>query len=94
MNNSQFLKCFFEIEAGKMLPHPEEAYSDINFEVTIAPDVPDKNYIVVFSGSHLIFPIILDFPKNEHHLRLGWIDVFFIAKDKVCKGKNELSFLN
>ncbi|WP_333669035.1 lysozyme [Acinetobacter guillouiae] len=70
----------FTIEAGKILPHLEEAYSDINFDVTITPDVPDKNYIVVFSGDHLIFPIILEFPKNEHRLRLGWVDIFFIGK--------------
>lgn len=93
MNNSQFLKRFFEIEAGKKLPHLEDAYSDIYFDVTITPDVPDKNSIVVFSGSHMIFPIILEFPKNEHHLRLGWIDVFFIAKEKVRKGKKQIALL-
>ncbi|MGR2923026.1 hypothetical protein [Acinetobacter sp. 1125_18A] len=93
MNNCQFLKRFFEIQAGKILPHLEEAYSDINFDVTITPNVPDKNYIVVFSGDHLIFPIILEFPKNEHHLRLGWVDIFFIGKNKVLKGKKRIELL-
>ncbi len=69
MNNSQFLKYFFEIEA-------------------------DKNYIVVFSGDHLIFPIILEFPKNEHRLNLSWINIFYISKKTVRKAKKESSFLN
>ncbi|MCU4369603.1 hypothetical protein [Acinetobacter courvalinii] len=93
MQNNQFLKRFFEIYAGKKLPHLEDAYSDINFDVTITPDVPDKNYIVVFSGNHMIFPIILEFPKNEHHLRLDWIDIFYIAKERVRKGKKRTEFL-
>ncbi|MFU8928244.1 hypothetical protein [Acinetobacter puyangensis] len=93
MNQAQFLKRFFEIEASRKLPHSEEAYSDMSFEVTITPYVPEKNYVVVFSGSHPIFPIIVDFPTNEHHLRLGLIDIFFIATDKVRKGKKRLEFL-
>lgn len=93
MNNSQFLKRFFEIKAGKKLPHLEEAYSDINFNVTITPDVHDKDYIVVFSGGHPIFPIILEFPKNEHRLKLGWIDIFYISKEVVRKGKKRIEFL-
>ncbi|HEO1805939.1 MULTISPECIES: hypothetical protein [unclassified Acinetobacter] len=93
MNQAQFLKRFFEIEAGKKLPHSEETYSDMSFEVTITPYVPEKNYVVVFSGSHPIFPIIIDFPTNEHHLRLGLIDLFLIATDKVRKGKKRINFL-
>lgn len=94
MNNSQFLKRFFEIEAGKELPHLEDDYHHITFNVTTTPDVPNKDYIVVFSGDHLIFPIILQFPRNEHYLRLGWVDKFFIGKNKVRKEKKESSFFN
>ena len=93
MNNNQFLKCFFEIEAGKELPHLEEDYHHITFTVTITPDVPDKDYIVVFSGDNLIFPIILEFPKNEHRLNLRWIDIFYISKKAVRKGKKRIKFL-
>ena len=93
MNQAQFLKRFFEIEASRKLPHSEKAYSDMSFEVTITPYVPEKNYVIVFSGSHPIFPIIVDFPTNEHHLRLGLIDLFLIATDRVRKGKKRLEFL-
>jgi hypothetical protein len=93
MHKNQFLKRFFEIKAGKALPHSEESYSDINFDVMITSEVPDKNYIVVFSGEHLIFPIIVEFSSNEHHMRLGFIDIFFIGKDSVRKGKKRLEFL-
>ncbi|MDC4329252.1 hypothetical protein NQ674_13125 [Acinetobacter baumannii] len=93
MNNNQFLKRFFEIEAGKELPHLEEDYHHITFTVTITPDVSDKDYIVVFSGDHLIFPIILEFPKNEHRLNLGWFDIFYIPKKTVRKGKKRIKFL-
>ncbi|MDS7932165.1 hypothetical protein RMB03_01110 [Acinetobacter sp. V91_7] len=93
MNNSQFLKRFFEIEAGKELPHLEDDYHHISFNLTITPDVSDKDYIVVFSGDHLIFPIILEFPKNEHGLKLDWIDIFYISKKSVRKGKKRIKFL-
>jgi hypothetical protein len=93
MNKNQFLKRFFEIKAGKVLPHSEESYGDINFNVTITPKVLDKNYIVIFSGEHLIFPMIVEFSNNEHHMRLGFIDIFFIGKDSVRKGKKRLEFL-
>ncbi|MDV7430199.1 hypothetical protein R4470_13275 [Acinetobacter baumannii] len=93
MNNSQFLQRFFEIKAGKKLPHLEDDYHHIAFNVTITPNVPDKDYIVVFSGDHLIFPIILEFPKNEHRLRLGWIDIFYISKEAVRRGKKRIKFL-
>lgn len=93
MNNSQFLQRFFEIKAGKKLPHLEDAYDHIKFDVTITPDVPGKDYIVVFSGDHLIFPIIIEFPKNEHRLKLGWIDIFYISKEVVRKGKKRIKFL-
>ncbi|MGB9037370.1 MAG: hypothetical protein WCC23_02535 [Acinetobacter calcoaceticus] len=48
---------------------------------------------MVFSGDHLIFPIILEYPKNEHRLRLGWIDIFYISKEAVRKGKKRTEFL-
>ncbi|EXE94979.1 hypothetical protein J600_3668 [Acinetobacter baumannii 268680] len=48
----------------------------------------------MFSGDNLIFPIILEFPKNEHRLNLGWIDIFYISKKAVRKGKKESSFLS
>ena len=93
MNNSQFLQRFFEVKAGKKLTHLEDAYDHIKFDVTITPHVPGKDYIVVFSGDHLIFPIILEFPKNEHRLKLGWIDIFYISKEAVRKGKKRIEFL-
>lgn len=93
MNNNQFLKHFFEIEAGKELPHLEDDYHHITFNVTITSDVSDKDYIVMFSGDHLILPIILEFPKNEYRLKAGWIDIFYIAKKAVRKGKKRIKFL-
>lgn len=92
MNNSEFLQRFFEIKAGKGLPHLEDDYQHITFNVTITSDVSDKYYIVMFSGDDLIFPIILEFPKNEYRLKAGWIDIFYISKEVVRKGKtNQVS---
>ncbi|MDC5521947.1 hypothetical protein NRA58_16250 [Acinetobacter baumannii] len=93
MNNSEFLQRFFEIKAGKGLPHLEDDYQHITFNVKITPDVPGKDYIVVFSGDHQVFPIILEFPKNEYRLKLGWIDIFYISKEVVRKGKKRIKFL-
>ena len=37
--------------------------------------------------------MIVEFSNNEHHMRLGFIDIFFIGKDSVRKGKKRLEFL-
>ncbi|CAA0250525.1 hypothetical protein OHV52_00130 [Acinetobacter baumannii] len=71
----------------------EDDYQHITFNVTITSDVSDKYYIVMFSGDDLIFPIILEFPKNEYRLKAGWIDIFYISKEVVRKGKKRIKFL-
>lgn len=71
----------------------EDDYQHITFNVTITSDVSDKYYIVMFSGDDLIFPIILKFPKNEYRLKAGWIDIFYISKEVVRKGKKRIKFL-
>lgn len=93
MHNNQFLKRFFEIIAGKSLPHKAEDYDDIKFKVMITPEVEGQNPIIIFSGDHSIFPIIIELPLNEFHLELGFTDVCFVQKTKkVQKGRkrNEL----
>lgn len=93
MHNNKFLKRFFEIIAGKSLPHKAEDYDDIKFEVTITPEVEGQNPIIIFSGDHSIFPIIIELPLNKFHLELGFTDVCFVEKTKkVQKGRkrNEL----
>ena len=96
MHKNQFLKRIFEIIAGKSLPHTAGNYDDIEFEVTITPEVQGKNPMVIFSGEHSIFPIIVEHPLNEYHLMLGFTDICFVAKTtKVQKGRkrNELLIL-
>lgn len=83
MHNNKFLKRFFEIIAGKSLPHKAEDYDDIKFEVTITPEVEGQNPIIIFSGDHSIFPIIIELPLNKFHLELGFTDVCFVEKTAI-----------
>ena len=85
MHNNQFLKRFFEIIAGKSLPHNAEDYDDIKFKVMITPEVEKLNPIVIFLSEHSVFPIIVELPINEYHLMLGLTDIFFIEKTKKLK---------
>ena len=94
MHNNQFMKRFFEIIAGKSLPHTADKYDHIKFEVTITPEVKGENPIVIFSGEHSIFPIIVEHPVNKHHLMLGFTDICFFEKTtKVRKGKKRKELL-
>ena len=92
MNKSAFIKKFLEIYVNTTLPHPDDSYSHIDFEVMITPKYENRSRIAVFSGDHGIFPIILEITDNPHHIELGYIDVFLIANKTVVGGHQPLYF--
>ena len=92
MNKSAFIKKFLEIYVNTTLPHPDDSYSHIDFEVMITPKY-ERSRIAVFSGDHGIFPIILEITDNPHHIELGYIDVFLIANKPVRKSKKQRDLL-
>jgi len=89
MNKNAFIKRFLEIYINTNLPHPEDSYTHIDFDVMITPKYEDKNCIAVFSGDHGIFPIILEVTDNPYHIELGHIDVFLIANKPVRRSKKQ-----
>ena len=93
MNKSAFIKKFLEIYVNTTLPHPDDSYSHIDFEVMITPKYENRSRIAVFSGDHGIFPIILEITDNPHHIELGYIDVFLIANKPVRKSKKRRDLL-
>ena len=93
MNKSAFIKKFLEIYVNTTLPHPDDSYSHIDFEVMITPKYENRSCIAVFSGDHGIFPIILEITDNPHHIELGYIDVFLIANKPVRKSKKRRDLL-
>ena len=93
MNKSAFIKKFLEIYVNTTLPHPDDSYSHIDFEVMITPKYENRSRIAVFSGDHGIFPIILEITDNPHHIELGYIDVFLIANKPVRKSKKQRDLL-
>ena len=93
MNKSAFIKRFLEIYVNTTLPHPDDSYSHIDFEVMITPKYENRSRIAVFSGDHGIFPIILEITDNPHHIELGYIDVFLIANKPVRKSKKQRDLL-
>uniref|UniRef100_UPI000698C44B hypothetical protein n=2 Tax=Moraxellaceae TaxID=468 RepID=UPI000698C44B len=92
-NKSAFIKKFLEIYVNTTLPHPDDSYSHIDFEVMITPKYENRSRIAVFSGDHGIFPIILEITDNPHHIELGYIDVFLIANKPVRKSKKQRDLL-
>ena len=93
MNKNTFIKKFLEIYVNTTLPHPDDSYSHIDFEVMITPKYENRSRIAVFSGDHGIFPIILEITDNPHHIELGYIDVFLIANKPVRKSKKQRDLL-
>ena len=93
MNKSAFIKRFLEIYVNTTLPHPDDSYSHIDFEVMITPKYENRSRIAVFSGDHGIFPIILEITDNPHHIELGYIDVFLISNKPVRKSKKQRDLL-
>ena len=93
MNKSAFIKKFLEIYVNTTLPHPDDSYSHIDFEVMITPKYENRSRIAVFSGDHGIFPIILEITDNPHHIELGYIDVFLISNKPVRKSKKQRDLL-
>ena len=93
MNKSAFIKKFLEIYVNTTLPHPEDSYSHIDFDVMITPEYENRGCIAVFSGDHGIFPIILEIADNPHHIELGYIDVFLIANKPVRRSKKQRDLL-
>ena len=93
MNKSAFIKRFLEIYVNTTLPHPDDSYSHIDFEVMITPKYEDRSRIAVFSGDHGIFPIILEITDNPYHMELGYIDVFLISNKPVRRSKKQRDLL-
>ncbi len=93
MNKSAFIKKFLEIYVNTTLPHPDDSYSHIDFEVMITPKYENRSRIAVFSGDHGIFPIILEITDNPHHIELGYIDVFLISNKPVRRSKKQRDLL-
>ena len=52
MNKSAFIKRFLEIYVNTTLPHPDDAYTHIDFDVMISPKCNDRSCIAVFSGGN------------------------------------------
>ena len=52
MNKSAFIKRFLEIYVNTTLPHPDDAYTHIDFDVMISPKYENRSCIAVFSGDH------------------------------------------
>ena len=86
-------KNFLEIYVNTTLPHPDDSYSHIDFEVMITPKYENRSRIAVFSGDHGIFPIILEITDNPHHIELGYIDVFLISNKPVRRSKKTTDLL-
>ena len=93
MNKSAFIKKFLEIYVTTTVPHPDDSYSHIDFEVMITPKYENRSRIAVFSGDHGIFPIILEITDNPHHIELGYIDVFLISNKPVRRSKKQRDLL-
>ena len=93
MNKSAFIKRFLEIYVNKTLPHPDDAYTHIDFDVMISPKYENRSCIAVFSGDHGIFPIILEITDNPYHMELGYIDVFLISNKPVRRSKKQRDLL-
>ena len=93
MNKSAFIKRFLEIYVNTTLPHSDDAYTHIDFDVMISPKCNDRSCIAVFSGDDVIFPIILEITDNPYHIELGYIDVFLIANKPVRKSKKQRDLL-
>ena len=69
MQKNEFLRQFFEIAAGSKLEHTAEQYNYINFDVNFS--FKDGIPIAIFSGEHLVFPIIIEIPKKDHFMVNG-----------------------
>ena len=88
MDKKAFFKQFFEIEANSSLSHTEDVYKDFDFSLMVSNPIGSEPYIVVFSPVNEKFnhSIILELPQNEHHINLGWTDLFLIDK-KTVRGR-------
>ena len=95
MDKKAFFKQFFEIEANSSLSHAEDAYKDFDFALMVSNPIGSEPYIVVFSPVNEKFnhSIILELPQNEHHINLGWTDIFLIDKKTVRKGSKRIKLL-
>ena len=95
MDKKAFFKQFFEIEANSSLSHAEDAYKDFDFALMVSNPIGSEPYIVVFSPVNEKFnhSIILELPQNEHHINLGWTDIFLIDNKTVRKA-NVYQFSN
>ncbi len=93
MNKSTFIKKFLEIYVNTTLPHPEDSYSHIDFDVMITPKYENRSCIAVFSGNHEIFPIVLEITDNPYHIELGYVDVFLIANKPIRRSKKQRELL-
>ncbi|MFP0737065.1 hypothetical protein ACLDXR_17165 [Acinetobacter baumannii] len=81
MQKNEFLRQFFEIKAGSKLEHTADQYNYIDFDVNFSLKNGDAP-VVVFSGEHLIFPIIIEIPKKDHLMMNGVFISFAISGKK------------
>ena len=70
MQKNEFLRQFFEIVAGSKLKHTADQYNYIDFDVSFSLKNDDAP-VAIFSGEHLIFPIIIEIPKKDHFMVNG-----------------------
>ncbi|MEG1487940.1 hypothetical protein, partial [Lactococcus sp.] len=70
MQKNEFLRQFFEIVAGSKLEHTADQYNYIDFDVSFSLKNGDAP-VAIFSGEHLIFPIIIEIPKKDHSMVNG-----------------------
>jgi len=87
-----FMKHFQEIYINRKIHQPDEFF-DCDFHVMITPKHDDSNQIVVFSGNHGLFPIILEITDSPHFIELGYIDVFLIENKPVRRSKKQRALL-
>ena len=83
MQKNEFLRQFFEIAAGSKLEHTAEQYNYINFDVNFS--FKDGIPIAIFSGEHLVFPIIIEIPKKDHLMLNGLFISFFMSGTKYSR---------
>ena len=83
MQKNEFLRQFFFFFSGSKLEHTAEQYNYINFDVNFS--FKDGIPIAIFSGEHLVFPIIIEIPKKDHLMLNGLFISFFMSGTKYSR---------
>lgn len=83
MQKNEFLRQFFEIAAGSKLEHTAEQYNHINFDVNFS--LKGETPRAIFSGEHLIFPIVIEIPRKDHFMINGLFISFAVSGKKYSR---------